>query len=528
MIVAMALLDQCLHHTEVRRLLSRLGIAYEQSGVAHDEWTERPSGEAVPILSPADGAELATVLLGAEEDYDDAVYLAQRVWPAWRDHAAPRRGLILREIADALRSSLDDLAALVALESGKILAEAKGEVQEMIDAADFAVGLARQLYGLTMSSERPGHRMMEQWHPLGVIGCITAFNFPVAVWSWNAFLAAVCGNCVVWKPSEKTPLSAIAVHKICEPILARHGFRGVFTLVCGAGSVVGERMTADRRLPLISATGSSPIGRRIAEIVGRRLGRSLLELGGNNAAIVMADADPKHAVPALLFGAIGTAGQRCTSIRRILVQRSVADDYREYLLRAWEKVRVGHPLDARSLCGPLINQHAVHKMREALGNIREQGGEVLFGGEPVERDYEGKPLLGGCYARPAFVSSPANMPLLKEELFAPIVHLVEFDELEEAIALSNNVPQGLSSAIFTESMPATELFLSPRGSDCGIANVNIGTSGAAIGGAFGGDKDTGGGREPGSEPWKPYMRRQTATINYSKSLPLAQGIQFDL
>ncbi len=528
MIVAMALLDQSLHRTEVRRLLSRLGIAYEQSGVAHDEWTERPSGEAVPILSPADGAELSTVLLGAEEDYDDAVYLAQRVWPAWRDHPAPRRGLILREIADALRSSLDDLAALVALESGKILAEAKGEVQEMIDVADFAVGLSRQLYGLTMPSERPGHRIMEQWHPLGVVGCITAFNFPVAVWSWNAFLAAVCGNCVVWKPSEKTPLSAIAVHKICAPILARHGFRGVFTLVCGAGSVVGERMTADRRLPLISATGSSPIGRRIAEIVGGRLGRSLLELGGNNAAIVMADADPKLAVPALLFGAIGTAGQRCTSIRRILVQRSVADDYREYLLRAWEKVRVGHPLDARSLCGPLINQHAVRHMRETLSNIREQGGEVLFGGEPMELDYEGKPLLGGCYARPALLSSPANMPLLKEELFAPVVHLIEFDELEEAIALNNNVPQGLSSAIFTESLRAAELFLSPRGTDCGIANVNIGTSGAEIGGAFGGEKDTGGGRESGSDSWKAYMRRQTATINYSKSLPLAQGIQFDL
>ncbi len=524
----MPLLDQSLHRTEIRRLLSRLGIAYQQSGVAHEEWTERPSGEALPVLSPADGAELATVLLGAEEDYDDAVYLAQRVWPAWRDLPAPRRGLILREIADALRSSLDDLAALVALESGKILAEAKGEVQEMIDVADFAVGLSRQLYGLTMPSERPGHRIMEQWHPLGVIGCITAFNFPVAVWSWNAFLAAVCGNCVVWKPSEKTPLSAIAVHKICEPILARHGFRGVFTLVCGGGSVVGERMTADRRLPLISATGSSPIGRRIAEIVGGRLGRSLLELGGNNAAIVMADADPKLAVPALLFGAIGTAGQRCTTIRRILVQRSVADDYREYLLRAWEKVRIGHPLEPRSLCGPLINQAAVRNMRQALATIREQGGQVLFGGDAVELDYEGKPLLGGCYARPALVASPPDMPLLKEEIFAPVVHLVEFDDLDEAIAINNNVPQGLSSAIFTESLRAAELFLSPRGSDCGIANVNIGTSGAEIGGAFGGEKDTGGGRESGTDSWKAYMRRQTATINYSKSLPLAQGIQFDL
>ena len=524
----MALLDQSLHRTETRRLLSRLGIAYEQSGVAHEDWTERPSGPAVPILSPADGAELSTVLLGAEEDYDDAVYLAQRIWPAWRDLPAPRRGLILREIADALRSSLDDLATLVALESGKILTEAKGEVQEMIDVADFAVGLSRQLYGLTMPSERPGHRIMEQWHPLGVIGCITAFNFPVAVWSWNAFLAAVCGNCVVWKPSEKSPLSAIAVHKICEPILARHGFSGVFTLVCGYGSIVGERMTADRRLPLISATGSSPIGRRIAEIVGGRLGRALLELGGNNATIVMADADPKLAIPALLFGAIGTAGQRCTTIRRILVQRSVADDYREYLLRAWEKVRIGHPLDTRSLCGPLINQAATRTMREALATIREQGGQILFGGDAVELDCVGKPLLGGCYVRPALVASPADMPMLKEEVFAPIVYLVEVDNLEEAITINNNVPQGLSSAIFTESLRSAELFLSPRGSDCGIANVNIGTSGAEIGGAFGGKKDTGGGRESGSDSWKAYMRRQTATINYSKSLPLAQGIQFDL
>ena len=524
----MALLDQSLHRTETRRLLSRLGIAYEQSGVAHEEWTERPSGESISILSPADGAELSTVLLGAEEDYVDAVYLAQRIWPAWRDLPAPRRGLILREIADALRSSLDDLATLVALESGKILAEAKCEVQEMIDVADFAVGLSRQLYGLTMPSERPGHRIMEQWHPLGVIGCITAFNFPVAVWSSNAVLAAVCGNCVVWKPSEKTPLSAIAVHKICEPILARHGFRGVFTLVCASGSVVGERMTADRRLPLISATGSSPIGRRIAEIVGGRLGRSLLELGGNNAAIVMADADPKLAVPALLFGAIGTAGQRCTSIRRILVQHSVADEYREYLLRAWEKVRVGHPLDARSFCGPLISQAAIRHMRQALATIREQGGQVLCGGDAVELDCVGQPLLGGCYARPTLVASPSDMPMLKEELFAPVVHFIEFDDLEEAIAINNNVPQGLSSAIFTESLRSAELFLSPRGSDCGIANVNTGTSGAEIGGAFGGEKDTGGGREAGSDSWKAYMRRQTATINYSKSLPLAQGIQFDL
>ncbi len=524
----MNLLDSSLHRTEVRRLLTRLGIGYEQSGVAHEEWTADPAGNQVAILSPADGAELATVLFGAEEDYDDAVYLAQRVWPKWRDLPAPRRGQIVREIAEALRTAQDDLGALISLETGKILSEGKSEVQEMIDIADFAVGLSRQLYGLTMPSERPGHRLMEQWHPLGVVGCITAFNFPVAVWSWNAFLAAVCGNCVVWKPSERTPLTAIAVQKICEPILDRHGFRGVFTLVCGTGPVVGERMTADRRLPLISATGSTGMGRRVAEIVGGRLGRTLLELGGNNAAIVMADADPQLAVRALLFGAVGTAGQRCTSIRRILLQRSVADEYREYMLRAWGKVRIGHPLEAKVLCGPLIDRAAVRTMQQALGVIREQGGEVLYGGEPVEVDFEGKPLLGGCYVRPALVASSGQMPAVKEELFAPVVHLIEFDDLDEAIALNNAVPQGLASAIFTESMRAAEQFLCPRGSDCGIANVNVGTSGAEIGGAFGGEKDTGGGRESGSDSWKAYMRRQTATINSSRDLPLAQGIRFDL
>jgi aldehyde dehydrogenase (NAD+) len=524
----MNLLDSSLHRTEVRRLLTRLGIGYDQSGVCHEEWTPDPAGEAVAIHSPADGAELATVLLGAEEDYDDAVYLAQRVWPKWRDLPAPRRGLIIREMAEALRAAQDDLGALIALETGKILAEGKGEVQEMIDVADFAVGLSRQLYGLTMPSERPGHRLMEQWHPLGVVGCITAFNFPAAVWSWNAFVAAVCGNCVVWKPSERTPLTAIAVQKICGPVLERHGFGGVFTLVCGAGAVVGERMTADRRLPLISATGSTGMGRRVAEIVGGRLGRTLLELGGNNAAIVMADADPQLAVRALLFGAVGTAGQRCTSIRRILVQRSVADEYREYLERAWGKVRIGHPWEPKVLCGPLIDRAAVRTMQETLGAIREQGGEVIHGGEPVELDFEGKPLLGGCYVRPALVVSNGQMPAVKEELFAPVVHLIEFEELEEAIALNNAVPQGLASAIFTESMRAAEQFLSARGSDCGIANVNIGTSGAEIGGAFGGEKDTGGGRESGSDSWKAYMRRQTATINSSRDLPLAEGIRFDL
>ena len=525
---AMNLLDSSLERTEVRRLLTRLGLGEDQSGVAHEEWAESPAGEPWTIVSPADGGELVTVRSGAEEDYDDAVYVAQRVWPRWRDCPAPRRGLIVREMAEALRMAQEDLAVLITLETGKILAESRGEVQEMIDVADFAVGLSRQLYGRTMPSERPGHRLMEQWHPLGVMGCITAFNFPVAVWSWNALVAAVCGNCVVWKPSERTPLTAIAVQKICGGILERHGFGGVFTLVCGAGGLVGERMAADRRLPLVAATGSTGVGRRVAEVVGARLGRTLLELGGNNAAIVMADADPRLAVRALLFGAVGTAGQRCTSIRRILLQRSVAGEYREYLLRAWEKVRVGHPLAAQSLCGPLIDRAAVRRMQEGLRAIREQGGEVIHGGELVERDYDGKPLRGGCYVRPALVNSQGAMGAVREELFAPVVHLIEFEDLDEAIALNNAVPQGLASAIFTGSVEAAEHFLSPRGSDCGIANVNIGTSGAEIGGAFGGEKDTGGGRESGSDSWKAYMRRQTATINSSRELPLAQGIRFDL
>ena len=524
----MNLLDSSLERTEVRRLLARLGIAEEQSGVAHEEWAESPAGEPWTVVSPADGAELATVRSGAEEDYDDAVYVAQRVWPRWRDCPAPGRGLIVREMAEALRAAQEDLAALIALETGKILAEGRGEVQEMIDVADFAVGLSRQLYGRTMPSERPGHRLMEQWHPLGVIGCLTAFNFPAAVWSWNAFVAAVCGNCVVWKPSERTPLTAIAVQKLCGAILERHGFGGVFTLVCGAGGVVGERMAADRRLALVAATGSTGMGRRVAEVVGARLGRTLLELGGNNAAIVMADADPRLAVRALLFGAVGTAGQRCTSIRRILLQRAVAGEYREYLVRAWEKVRVGHPLAAQSLCGPLIDRAAVRRMQEGLRTMREQGGEVLCGGEAVERDYEGKPLRGGCYVRPALVNSLSGMAAVREELFAPVVHLIEFEDLDEAIALNNAVPQGLASAIFTGSVEAAERFLSPRGSDCGIANVNIATSGAEIGGAFGGEKDSGGGRQSGSDSWKAYMRRQTATINSSRELPLAQGIRFDL
>ena len=404
---------------------------------------------------------------------------------------------------------------------GKILAEGKGEVQEMIDIADFAVGLSRQLYGLTMHSERSRHRMYEQWHPLGVVGVISAFNFPVAVWSWNAFIAAVCGDCVLWKPSSETPLTAIAVQNICDRVLDRHGWQGVFNLVIGRGSTVGERLLGDRRLPLISATGSCAMGYRVAEKVGRRLGRTLLELGGNNGVIVARDANLDLALRAIVFGAVGTSGQRCTTIRRIFLERDIAPQFTERLISAYRQIRIGDALDERTLMGPLVNRSAVDDMMKGLEAIQAQGGEVLYGGRALD-------LPGGCYVEPALVHSRPDMPVVKEEIFAPVLHLMEFDDLEQAIAWHNDVPQGLSSAMFTTNLIAAEKFLSARGSDCGIANINIGTSGAEIGGAFGGEKETGGGREAGSDSWKAYMRRQTVTINWSDELPLAQGIKFQL
>ncbi len=429
---------------------------------------------------------------------------------------APQRGQIVREIGDELRRHQDDLGALVSLEMGKILAEGRGEVQEMIDIADFAVGLSRQLYGLSMHSERPGHRLYEQWHPLGVVGVITAFNFPVAVWAWNALLAAVCGDCVVWKPSEETPLTAIAVQLLCERVLARHGVRGVFNLVIGSVEEIGEPMLADGRYPLISATGSTRMGRRVGEVVGRRLGRTLLELGGNNAIIVMDDADPELALRAALFGAVGTAGQRCTSLRRLFLQRGIAPTFLERLIAAYSQVKIGDPLAPHTLMGPLISRRAVDAMQAGLETIRRQGGEVVYGGQPLD----------GCYVEPCIVRVPHPLAIMREEIFAPILYVCEFDEFEQALAWQNDVPQGLSSAVFTKNVLTSEIFLSHRGSDCGIANVNLGTSGAEIGGAFGGEKDTGGGRESGSDSWKAYMRRQTVTVNWSKDLPLAQGIQF--
>ncbi len=502
-------------------VLERLGIESENSGACHSEWIRRPEGGELISHSPIDGRELARVRMASERDYDEVVDRAHSAFLRWRMEPAPKRGLIVREIGDELRRAKDDLGALVTLEMGKILAEGRGEVQEMIDVADLAVGLSRQLYGLTMHSERPLHRMYEQWHPLGATGVITAFNFPVAVWSWNALIALVCGDTVVWKPSLKTPLTAIAVQHICNRVLERHGWSGICNLVIGADAVVGDRMLNDRRLPLISLTGSSAVGRRCAQVVGARLGRTLLELGGNNGIIVMADANLDLVVRAVLFGAIGTAGQRCTTTRRVFLQRGIAGEVTQRLTSAYARVPIGDPLEPGTLMGPLIDSTSVRTMQHGLETIREQGGEVLYGGVAIDRP-------GGCFVQPALVKAHPGMPVLQQEIFAPILYLLEFDDIDEVIAWHNGVPQGLSSAMFTTSAIRAETFLSARGSDCGIANINIGTSGAEIGGAFGGEKDTGGGRESGSDSWKAYMRRQTVTINWSPDLPLAQGIEFEL
>ncbi|MBM3811665.1 MAG: aldehyde dehydrogenase family protein [Acidimicrobiia bacterium] len=487
----------------VAEILERLGMADDSRG-------------ELASINPATGASIGRVRKADASDYESTVARSAAAFEKWRMRPAPVRGRVVADIGAELRRLKDDLGALVTLESGKILAEGKGEVQEMIDIADFAVGLSRQLYGLTMPSERPGHRLYEQWHPLGPVGVITAFNFPVAVWSWNALIAAVCGDTVIWKPSPLTPLTAVAVQKICERVMAAHECPWVFETLIGDVEVVGEPMLSDRRLPLISATGSCRMGRHVAQKVAARLGRTLLELGGNNAVIVMGDADLDLALRAILFGAVGTAGQRCTSIRRLLVQKAVAAKMVELLRGAYRQVRIGDPMDPASLMGPLITEKVVEEMMDALDKIRAQGGELVCGGK----------RLHGNFVEPTIVRSPPGMPMMQEEVFAPLLHVVEFETLDEAIALNNGVPQGLSSAIFTKDLRNSEAFLSARGSDCGIANVNIGTSGAEIGGAFGGEKETGGGRESGSDAWKAYMRRQTVTINYSTDLPLAQGIEF--
>ncbi|MCS7024429.1 MAG: aldehyde dehydrogenase family protein [Bryobacteraceae bacterium] len=505
---------------QAAEILARLGIEPVNSGAHGVDWIAQPGGELLDSINPATGASLAAVRLAMEEDYDEVTYQTAKLFEKWRMFPAPKRGLIVREIGDELRKAKEDLGALVSLEAGKILAEGRGEVQEMIDIADFAVGLSRQLYGLTMHSERPAHRMYEQWHPLGMVGVITAFNFPVAVWAWNAMIAAVCGNTVLWKPSLKTPLTAIAVQHLVNRVLDRHGWRGVFSLIIGTDSQVSQRLLEDRRIPLVSATGSCQMGQHVAQWVGARFGRTILELGGNNGVIIMPDADLELALRAVLFGAVGTAGQRCTTIRRLFLHRSIAETFTKRLIEAYRQVRIGDPLNPSTLMGPLIDERAVTRMMQALALIESGGGEILYGGKRLDRP--------GYFVEPAIVRAHPQMKILREEIFAPILYVLEFDTLDEAIEWHNNVPQGLSSAIFTRDLIAAETFLSHRGSDCGIANVNLGTSGAEIGGAFGGEKDTGGGREAGSDSWKAYMRRQTVTINWSSELPLAQGIRFEL
>ena len=498
-------------------VLASLGIGAENSGVYAGEWLDA-TGETVDVTNPSTGEAIATVTMASRDDYEKVVASSVETFARWQSLPAPKRGEYVRRLGNALRENIEALGALVTLENGKIRAEGIGEVQEMVDICDFAVGLSRQLYGNTMASERPNHRMYEHWHPLGPVGVISAFNFPVAVWSWNAAIAAVCGDTVVWKPSELTPLTAIAVTRIAQQVMEGSGHEGVFNLAVGDGETVGSAMTGDTRIPLVSATGSCAMGRIVGPAVAQRMGRSILELGGNNAIIVMDDGDLELAVRAALFSAVGTAGQRCTSLRRLLVHRAVVDKVVSRLVEAYRQVPIGDPLVDGTLMGPVISERAIEQMTSSIEMARSQGGEVVTGGNRIER--------AGYFVEPTIVKVPKDASITQDETFAPILWVIEFGTLEEAIEIQNGVTQGLSSAIFTESLKNAERFLSATGSDCGIANVNIGTSGAEIGGAFGGEKETGGGREAGSDSWKAYMRRQTTTINWGDDLPLAQGIEF--
>ncbi len=505
--------------------LKRLGLEAHNAGTTTGaQWFRSAEAPVLESTTPIDGRRIGTVSTTTRAEYDAVVAASQAAFEVWRNMPAPKRGEIVRQIGNKLREHKEDLGSLVSLEMGKIHQEGLGEVQEMIDICDFAVGLSRQLYGLTMHSERPNHRMYEQWHPLGPVGVISAFNFPVAVWSWNAMIAAVCGDTIIWKPSEKTPLCGVACQKLIQDVLVENGLpEGVFCLVTG-GRDQGQWLAEDRRIPLVSATGSVRMGKAVGATVGARLGRSLLELGGNNAIIVSEKADLEMVMRAVVFGAVGTAGQRCTSTRRLIVHRSIFDTVVERLKKIYAALPIGDPLKAGNLVGPLIDRDAVANMRKALDEAVKHGATVLFGGETLE----GPGYETGTYVRPALVLASNANPMVQEETFAPILYLMPYDTLHEAIGMQNGVVQGLSSSIFTLDMREAERFLSAAGSDCGIANVNIGTSGAEIGGAFGGEKETGGGRESGSDSWKAYMRRQTNTINYGTDLPLAQGITFDV
>jgi aldehyde dehydrogenase (NAD+) len=504
-------------------LLEKLGIRESEQGALIGLSRLDCQGSVIESISPVDGKILGKIRQADATAYDRVVQAAGEAFPQWRDVPAPQRGELVRRIGEAFRSRKKELGALISMEMGKIRPEGEGEVQELIDMCDFAVGQSRMLYGLSMHSERPGHRLFEQYHPLGPVGVITAFNFPVAVWAWNAMLALIAGDTVVWKPSGKVPLCAIAANGLAAGVAADCGFpSGLLNVVIGPGEDIGEKMAADERLPLISATGSVAMGKRVGSAVLSRLGRPLLELGGNNGVIVTPGADLDLVVRAVLFGAVGTAGQRCTTIRRLIVSNSLFDLLKERLIAAYRQVKIGNPLEDGVLMGPLIDKEAVEAMQKALAEITKSGGKILYGGEPLT----GGLYDAGAYVRPCICEVQSSLPLLRKETFAPILYMIRYETIEEALKIHNDVPQGLSSAIFTNDLRDSELFLSARGSDCGIANVNISTSGAEIGGAFGGEKQTGGGRESGSDAWKAYMRRQTCTVNWSGRMDLAQGIEF--
>ena len=505
----------------MQSVLQKLGLTDDNAGVFDGEW--RGGGAKIDKISPINGQKLASVRTASADEYDRAISRAHEAFSKWRTTPGPVRGDTVRRLGNALREFKHDLGQLVTLETGKIIAEGEGEVQEMIDICDFAVGQSRMLYGLTIQSERPSHRLMEQWHPLGVVAVITAFNFPVAVWSWNAALAAVCGDATVWKASEKTPLTAIAVTKIAEVVCRETGADpAIFTLLMGDRKTVGQKLTDDARIPLVSATGSTNMGFNVAKAVNGRLGRTILELGGNNALIVAPSADINMATQSIFFGAVGTAGQRCTSTRRVIAHESVAATIREKLLAAYKSLQIGNPLDRETVMGPMIDKAAVDAVQQSIQRLKDEGGDVLYGGERLE----GEKFQGDCYMRPCLATAKPDFEIVQHETFGPLLYLMTYRDFDEAMAIHNDVPQGLTSSIFTNDAREAERFMSAAGSDCGIANVNTGTSGAEIGGAFGGEKQTGGGRESGSDCWKQYMRRQTNTINFSSELPLAQGIEF--
>ena len=503
-------------------LLKQCGLNENNFGscVGGMDWITTDSAGKNISYNPTNESIIANVFEASEADYENIVTEASTTFKEWRKVPAPIRGDLVRKMGNALREKKDALGSLVSLEMGKIKEEGNGEVQEMIDIADFAVGQSRMLYGKTMHSERPNHRMYEQWHPLGPVGVISAFNFPVAVWAWNAFIAAIAGDTVIWKPSSSTPLTAVAVQHICNDVLVQNGYKGIFNLIIGKGSTIGDKMLSDKRLPLISFTGSTLMGRHVAEVVSKRFGKTILELGGNNAILVDKTADLDLATPAIVFGAVGTAGQRCTSTRRVIVHESISEILTDRLLNAYSQVNIGNPLEKGTLMGPLVNQGAVDSYLNALEKVKSSGGEILCGGKIIDGD--------GYFVEPTIAKVKNHWDIVQDETFAPILYIMEYEHLTQAIDMHNDVPQGLSSSMFTTNVQNAELFLSSVGSDCGIANINIGTSGAEIGGAFGGEKETGGGRESGSDSWKQYMRRQTNTINWSNDLPLAQGIKFDI